>query len=118
MPDQSTDEDVRAGEAAQLRDELLNHIRATARYWATLPDFDPATGRTKTILDRCEGVAFSILSTLDGASMVLPAFDLVARCAPEDNDARDGLVISDTLHEHFYRPPALALSEQGDRGDG
>lgn len=99
----------RAYTADEVRDMLLDHIRASARYWAELPDFDKATGRGITVQDRCEGVAFSILSTLDGCSY-LPAFDLAA-CPHEDDKAyhqsegenwiEPGTTISDMLHERF-----------------
>lgn len=96
--------------STKLRDELLAHIRATARYWATLPDFDPSTGNTLTVEDRCNGLAFSILTALDGCSS-LPAFDLVAEVylGPEDDDG-DGpsevVTISEMLHEHYYQKEA------------
>lgn len=90
----------------QLRDEMLGVFRSLARYWAALPDFDPATGRQHTILDRCEGVVFSILSQLDGCGG-LPAFDLVSHVHPDDEDqSYEGIVISDMLHEHFFRKDA------------
>lgn len=96
-----------ANEKSQaLRDELLAHIRATVRYWATLPDTDPATGNTLTIEDRCDGVAFSILTALDGCSS-LPAFDLVAHVYAEDDEDQTGpaevVTISEMLHEQYYR---------------
>jgi len=87
----------------ELRDHMLAVFRSIARYWATVSDFDPATGRTMTIQDRCEGVVFSILSQLDGVGD-LPAFDLVAHVHPDDDDQRyEGVTISDMLHEHFYK---------------
>ena len=89
-----------------LRDEMLAVFRHLAHYWATLPDHDPFTGRERTIKDRCEGVVFSILVQLDGQGQ-LPAFDLVARVHPDDEDqSMHGVTISDMLHEHFSMPPA------------
>lgn len=98
--------------ADEVRDMLLQHLVHIARYWANLPDVDKATGRTHTVQDRCEGVLFSVLSTLDGASMNLPGFDLHAMPHPEDKAfllaegerwIEPGTVISDTLHEHLVR---------------
>ena len=85
----------------QMRDELLNVFRGVAKYWAELPDHDKATGNKITTMDRCRGVAFSILAQLDGVGE-LPAFDLVAHVHPDDEDqSREGVVVSDMLHEHF-----------------
>ena len=87
-----------------LRDELLDVFRSLAKFWAELPETDKATGRKYTVLDRCEGVVFSILSQLDGCGQ-LPSFDLVAHVHPDDEDqSREGVTISDMLHEHFDKP--------------
>lgn len=86
----------------ELRDELLDAVRGVVKYWANAPEIDNATGNAMSIEDRCEGVAFSILSQLDGCGG-LPAFDLVSCVHPEDEDqSRNGVVISTMLHEHFY----------------
>lgn len=101
----------RAYTAEEARDMLLQHIRQTAKYWANLPATDRATGREMTMQDRCEGVAFSILSALDGCSASLPAVDLVLRPHEEDkayniengdNWFEPGATISTMLHEHFF----------------
>jgi hypothetical protein len=93
---------------------LIGNIRATVRYWATLPDTDKATGRLLTVEGRCEGVAFSILSLLDGASLNMPAFDLIARPHPDDRQTHEaegenwfepGSVVSVSLHDHFFHRP-------------
>lgn len=103
----------------ELRDHMLEQIVAYSRYWAELPDTDRATGRTKSIADRCEGVAFSILAMLDGDSM-LPGVNLVFQPHEDDKEyhisqgenwIEPGTTVSDTLHEHFHRfssiePPA------------
>lgn len=101
----------RAYTADEIRDQLLEHIRQTAVYWAKLPDVDQATGKPLTVKDRCEGVAFSILAALDGTAMTLPAFDLMVMPHESDksfhiengeNWIEPGTVISDMLHELFY----------------
>ena len=98
----------------EVRDMLIDHIRATARYWASLPEKDKATGREITVLDRCEGVAFSILSTLDGCSLSLPPVTLKLDPHPEDkgflsengeNWFEPGMEISTMLHEFFHQRP-------------
>ena len=100
----------RAYTADETRDMILQQIKATVRYWANLPEVDQATGRKQTVEDRCDGVAFSILSMLDGATMTLPAFDLVPM--PHDEDQAFHKAngenwfgpesrVSDMLHEHY-----------------
>lgn len=105
-------QEPRAYTADEVRDMLLERLVAVARYWADLPETDRATGRTFTLRDRCEGVLFSVLVTLDGESIGLPGFDLVPTPHPDDkayhqsqgeNWIELGTVISDTLHEHLGR---------------
>lgn len=89
--------------AERLTKELLDHFVWVARYWARLPDVDPATGREQTVESRCLGVVFSMLSTLDGCGS-FPPFNLVVENAPEGDDydhEYDGVVISDVLHERM-----------------
>lgn len=108
MTDQT---EPRALTEEELRDMLLDHVRALSKYWAELPVLDKATGRELTAFDRCEGVAFSILSCLDGCSY-LPAFDLVAQPHEDDKEfhraegenwIEPGTTISTMLHEFFYK---------------
>lgn len=79
-----------------LRDELLENIHVLCTYWANLEGITP--------IKAAEGIAFSILTMLDGCSGGVPnAYDLVARVSEEDEDqSREGVVISDMLHEYFY----------------
>lgn len=92
----------RAYTADELRDTLLESLRENAKYWAALPG--------KTPLEIANGVTFSLLTLLDGCS-ILPSFDLVVRPHPDDkqfnvdegnNYYEDGTAISDMLHERFY----------------
>jgi len=84
---------------------FLDTVRATARYWAELPD--------KTPQERCDGVAFSILNIIDGTNMGHPAMDLCLSPHPDDkayciaNDMNwfePGQCINgyDMLHELYY----------------
>lgn len=102
----------RAYTAEEVRDMLLEHFRHLAKYWAELPDVDKATGTTKTVLDRCDGVVFSILAALDGSGMALPAIDLKLAPHPDDKEFlrgegsnwfEPGMEISFALHEHYYK---------------
>ena len=55
--------------AYEVRDKMIEHIHNLCRYWSTLPDKSPR--------EKCDGLAFSILSMLDGCSGGLPGFILV-----------------------------------------
>jgi len=100
----------RAYTEEEVRDEFLAHIRYLARYWATTPD-------RQTPLERCQGLAFSILNIFDGTSG-LPAFDIVLSPHPDDkafhqsegeNWYDPGMMINDCmLHELFYAEDAIA----------
>lgn len=60
----------------ELREEFLIAVRVTAEYWAK----ETCTSD----LDRCEGVAHSILCIIDGISNRFPAaFDLTVKTPPE-----------------------------------
>lgn len=98
-------EDPRAYTAEEVRDNILGHMRMTARYWAS-------SKIERTTLERIEGALFSVLAMLDGDAIGLPAFDIVARPHPEDkayhqsmgtNWFQDGTVIPGALHEHWYQ---------------
>ena len=91
----------RAKTAEEVRGEFLNHVRGIATYWANLPN--------KTAIKRCEGVVFSMLVLLDGASIELPAFNLSLRPHEEDKqfciDNKEdyyepGMVMNDDCHLH------------------
>jgi hypothetical protein len=86
--------------AHDAREAILDHIAAVVRYWATLPDKSPQ--------ERCHGVAFSILTMIDGCAD-LPAMDLVMRPHPDDEAFLkdegerwwpDGLVVNDDHYLH------------------
>ncbi len=89
----------------EARENFLNNLKAICRYWSQVE------GRTE--LEKCEGVAFSILNIFDGTSAALPMMDIVLRPHPEDKDFNisngekyyeDGQVINDCyLHSLFNR---------------
>ena len=60
----------------EVRQEFLTHVRETVKYWADLPKYSD--------FDKCEGVAFSILTAIDGCSMALPGFMLIPAPHPDD----------------------------------
>lgn len=66
----------RAKTVEEVREEFLNIVRETARYWANVSD--------RTIEEKCDGVAFSILVLLDGQTCGFPAVDMYP--APHKDD--------------------------------
>lgn len=98
----------RAKTAEDVRGEFLGHIHALVSYWAGERGSNVPT--EKSVKERLDGLAFSILNIFDGTAMALPAFDIV--CSPhpedkaycqenEDNWYESGQVINDgcMLHE-------------------
>ncbi|UJD20614.1 hypothetical protein seszw2t2_63 [Salmonella phage seszw] len=49
----------------EVREQFLAQVRHVYHYWANLPD--------KSDIDRCEGVAFSILNTKTSKSLTMTA---------------------------------------------
>ena len=89
----------------EIREKLLDQIWVTINYWRT----QKVTG------DRYEGLAFSILSVLDGSTAALPAFQIVP--APHESDREYCKTYGENwfpqsssnandigpLHEHFHQ---------------
>lgn len=95
----------------EVRNRLLDHIWSMIDYWRN-------ERRAPTLDEKLEGLAFSILTTLDGASVDPPKFIV----APDphstdrafyeergenyypDNDNTDVVCdLGGTLHDHFYK---------------
>lgn len=96
----------------EMTERFIQHIWMLIDYWER-------ESRTPGVRDKMEGVAFSILSFLDGSTLDAPAFDLVPMPHESDKDfhkeegtnwwpdgGREALLgvprISDMLHERFY----------------
>lgn len=91
----------------EMQKMFLGSIRRIVNYWGNLED--------KPDHYKCEGVAFSILSLIDGCSGSFPCgVDLVLKPHPEDKDfcieegedyVEDGMVLNDDimLHEQFCK---------------
>lgn len=62
----------------EVRLQFLDQVRTVCHYWAGLPG--------KSDIERCEGVAFSILNIIDGTSAALPAFNLSVVPHPDDKE--------------------------------
>lgn len=58
---QMSDNQPRAYTAEEMRDTFMSHVAQMAHYWGTLKDTD---GTIMTPLDRCNGLAFSLLAAL------------------------------------------------------
>lgn len=94
----------RAYTKEEVREQLLRHMKALAEYWDNVD--------RPTTLEKIEGALFSTLVIFDGGTVGLPAFDIVVRPHPEDeqfhkdhgdNWYEDGMVIGDDteLHHEF-----------------
>lgn len=84
-----------------VRQEVMDYVKALVKYWSEQND--------KTNLERCEGLAFSILVMIDGGTFPLPAMDLVLRPHFDDKQFcietfkdwyEDGMVINDDCQLH------------------
>lgn len=82
----------------EVRTEFMDYVRHLCFYWSKAD--------VKTELERCEGMAHSMLVVFDGCSS-LPAFDLVVRPHPDDKEFNqeegenwypDGVAINDDCH--------------------
>ena len=97
-------DEPRAFTAEEVTEKILEHIRTMVKYWAEIPG--------QNIKSRCDGVAFSILAMLDGASLELPAITLKLDPHESDKDFcinqgenwfEAGMEIAEPLHELFYK---------------
>ena len=95
----------RAITSEELKDQLLDHFREVCIYWSKV--------EKETCLEKIQGAVFSCLAALDGDTLQLPAFDLVAKVHESDkafniengeNWVEQDTVISTALHEFFYKP--------------
>ena len=97
------DDKPRAYTAEEVRDQLLDTIRDSSKYWANLND--------KTPQERCDGLAHSILALLDGCNMAMPGFMLTTDPHPDDKEFLrhhgenwyDKTPMDFMLHEYFYK---------------
>lgn len=97
----------------EVRDQILRHIKALVGYWANENSVqDPK--------EKLDGLAFSILSMLDGCSLHLPAFNLVPDPHPDDKEYHqengdnwyESNPLSFHLHEYYSR-----MNEKGEYVD-
>lgn len=88
----------------EVAKQIVEAFAHNAEYWAKTPSGG-------TVEERCHGLAFSLLSTLDGSSLNLPAIDLVPAPHPDDKEwhiSRNenyydpNTVVSFALHEMYH----------------
>ena len=61
----------------EVQDMFLSYVKVLIDYWEKVESEPSVKGKL-------EGLAFSILSTIDGSSVALPSFILAPLPAPED----------------------------------
>ena len=80
----------RAYTEEEVRDQFMQQVAATAVYWATLkpnPNSPfPENRRELTAVERCNGLAFSIMSLIDGCTMSLPGINLSVQPHEDDKE--------------------------------
>lgn len=95
--------EVRAYTEEETRELFLEHVRDLVDYWNA-----QKVDRKEAI----EGIAFSILTVLDGSTIALPGFRVSPICPEEDvkyykksgkNYYDESIDIAGCLHEHFYK---------------
>ena len=86
----------RAYTAEEMRDAFMQHAVDLVTYWSVfpnarvrkdfkLPDADIPSGVVEAYMRHAaEGVLFSLLTSLDGESMAMPACDIIPRPHPDD----------------------------------
>ncbi len=83
-------------QAGQL---FLQHTAGLVEYWLN-------ESKTSDVKDKLSGLAFSILSTIDGSNVVIPGFKMIPNIAEEDNRNTGGTIwpdadIAGSLHERW-----------------
>lgn len=98
----------------EVREQFLRHVWTMIGYWASEPWSNVPEGYSNR--QRLEGLAHSILTTIDGSSAGIPAFALAPSPHPEDKEFHRSEGenwwptagrsvphdIGGGLHEHFY----------------
>ena len=101
----SDEDELRAYTEDEVREHLLDHIRSAISYWASVS----GKGNYKDNREILAGLAFSMLTIIDGTSSADFSFDLTVRCDSSDPDYhrengenwyQDGMVINEAIHLH------------------
>lgn len=72
------EDEPRAWTKEEVCDKFVKHLMVAAREWANYPN--------KTPLERTEGLVHTMLATIDGCSLGIPALDLVPQPHEEDKE--------------------------------
>ena len=97
---------ARAKTKIEARDEFMHSLAGMAYYWGTLSE--------RSALDKCNGLAFSILAMFDGSNIELPAMNISLSPHPDDKEylrsqgdnwfEPDQIINDDvTLHEMWHK---------------
>lgn len=97
----------RAYTQEEIKEQFLKHIAGLVDYWENVP--------RDTTREKLSGLAFSILSVLDGCAMSFPKFVVASDPCPTDKEFHQDrgknwypnildeiCDISGNLHEEFY----------------
>jgi hypothetical protein len=101
--------ETRAFTEDEVREKFVGHVRMLIDYWTN-------ETHKQTVKERLEGLAHSMLATIDGCSMGLPSFILAPNPHPDDkkyheelgdnhwpvNEAEINCNISGGLHEILF----------------
>jgi hypothetical protein len=103
----------------EVRESFLRYVWTIIEYWEK-ENLEPTGGATSSVRGKLEGVAFSIMSALDGSPIGLPAFAVLPAPHPDDQEYcrthghnwfPSGGDIG-PLHEHFFKyKPKLVAGE-------
>lgn len=75
--------------AKEVREQVIEHVGRMVDYWAKLPGL--------SVEDRCDGVAFSLLTMIDGAASV-PHLSLVVSADDEGERGKKGYAAGTVLN--------------------
>lgn len=89
----------------EVREQFLLHVCNMVRYWR---DVDGGV-EPKTVEERLSGLAFSILSAIDGSAMALPGFIL----APSPHDEDRQFAIDEKLDTYYPQSPEVSTDIAG-----
>lgn len=113
-------EQPRALTKEEIRRKFLQHIARISKFWADLES--EKNGQPISVQERLDGLAFSILVTLDGGELLFPGFVLAPNPHPEDmdyhkehgtnwfppiTDIGDLTDIGGHLHDEYYKHEQL-----------